>query len=101
MKIAPIAEVKAKLSQVLRQCQTEPVVITKNGRATALLVPVTDEADLERLVLVNTPRFRKLLAEAEMRIQKTGGVKHTDFWSSDLPAKNKRPRKSRRRPRGR
>lgn len=100
MKIAPIAEVKAKLSEFLRQCQNEPVVITKNGRATALLVPVTDDADLERFVLANTPRFHKLLRNAETRIQKTGGVKHKDFWSSPLHAKDKVQRRSRHIPSG-
>lgn len=89
MRIAPIAEAKAKLSEFLRHCRNEPVIITKSGKAAALLVPVTDEEDLEGLVLANTPRFRKLLKEAEERIERTGGIKHEDFWSSRLQPKGK------------
>src|SRR5262245_3535030 len=39
----------------------------------AVVVPVTDEDELERFVLAHTPRFRRLLDAAERRIQKTGG----------------------------
>jgi prevent-host-death family protein len=89
MKIAPVAEVKAKLSEFLQQCQTDPVVITKNGRATAMLVAVTDDEDLERLVLMHTPRFREMLDQAEARIRQTGGVKHRDFWAKQRSAVKK------------
>ncbi len=37
MKIAPVAEVKARFSAYLRRCQDGPVIITKNGRPVAVL----------------------------------------------------------------
>ncbi|WP_176226857.1 hypothetical protein [Candidatus Hakubella thermalkaliphila] len=39
-----------------------------------------EDDELERFVLAHTPGFRHLLDGAEQRIQKTGGVKHQDFW---------------------
>src|SRR5262249_26053434 len=52
MKIAPLADVKARLSAYLDQCGVEgPVVITRNGKAAAVLLVPHDEDDLERLLL--------------------------------------------------
>lgn len=82
MKIAPVAEMKTHFSAYLEQCQEGPVIITKDGRPVAVLIPVLEEDDLERLVLAYTPRFRRLLDAAEQRIQETGGVRHEDFWKS-------------------
>jgi len=80
MKIAPVADVKARLSSYLEMCVEEPVIITKNGRPTAVLISVTDEAELERLVLAHTPRFMRLLEASQRQIKKGRGLKHDDFW---------------------
>ena len=82
MKIAPIAEVKAKLSQYVDEAQESPVVVTRNGRPVAALTAVSDPEELERLVLAYTPRFRRLLDDAERRIKESGGVPHDTFWAS-------------------
>ena len=82
MKIAPVAEIKARFSSYLKQSERGPVIVTKNGRPVAVLVSVTDEDELERLVLAYTPRFRRLLEAAEKRIKKEGGIRHEDFWAS-------------------
>ena len=82
MKIAPVADVKARFSKYLEECVEGPVVVTKNGRPTAVLVAVSDEEELERLVLAHTPRFAALLDAAHDRIKKSGGVKHEDFWKA-------------------
>jgi len=80
MKIAPVAEIKARFSSYLEQCTKGPVIVTKNGRPAAVLLAVSDEEELERLVLAHTPRFRALLDSAEKRIKKSGGIKHKKFW---------------------
>lgn len=80
MKIAPVADVKARFSSYLEQCSEGPVVVTKNGRPTAVLLSVSNEEELERLVLAHTPRFMALLDRAGKRIRKSGGVKHKEFW---------------------
>lgn len=57
-------------------------MVTKNGRPAAVLVAVSDEEELERLVLAHTPRFVALLDAARDRIKKSGGVRHEDFWKA-------------------
>jgi len=48
MRIAPVADVKARLSAYLDQCETEgPVVITRNGKAVAVLLAPMNDEDLE------------------------------------------------------
>ena len=82
MKIAPVADVKARLSAYLKMCAEGPIVVTKNGRPAAVLVAVSDEEELERLILGHTPRFTALLGAAERRIKKGRGVKHAAFWKA-------------------
>jgi len=80
MRIAPVADVKARLSAHLRACREGPVVITRNGKPVAVLLAVEDEEDLERLVLAYTPKFRAILDAARKQIRETGGIRHEDFW---------------------
>ena len=52
MRIASLADVKAKLSAYVHTSEKEgPVIITRNGKAVAVLIAPKDEDDLERLVL--------------------------------------------------
>lgn len=80
MKIAPVAEVKARFSAYVKRCADGPIIITRNGRPAAVLIAAPDEEELERLVLAHTPRFQRLLEVARERIRDTGGVEHDDFW---------------------
>jgi prevent-host-death family protein len=80
MKIAPVADIKARLSSYLEQVENAPVIITKNGRPVAALVAITDDDELERLVMAHTPRLRQLLNEAAKRIERNGGIPHDEFW---------------------
>ena len=80
MNIVSIANVKARLSAFIKESEAGPVIITRNGHAVAALVPVTDDEDLERLILAYTPRFRRLIEAADKRVKETGGIKHEDFW---------------------
>ena len=89
MKIAPVADVKARFSKYLKDCVEGPVVVTKNGRPAAVLVAVSDEEELERLILAHTPRFTALLEAASKRVKETGGIEHTGFWNS--VGKKRRP----------
>jgi prevent-host-death family protein len=80
MNIAPLADVKARFSAYIRKIQNEPVIVTKNGRPVAIMLGISDEDDLERIMLAISPRFQALLDEAERRIQETGGMSHADVW---------------------
>src|SRR5438105_13200216 len=80
MKIASVADVKARLSAYLKESQEGPVIVTRNGKAVAVLLAVTDEGELERLVLAHSPKFQALLDKSRRRIEDTGGVPHDVFW---------------------
>ena len=47
MKIAPLYEVKNKLSEYVQQAASGPIVITKNGKPCAALVHLKEDQDLE------------------------------------------------------
>jgi prevent-host-death family protein len=80
MKIASVAEVKARLSAYLKESQEGPVIVTRNGKPVALLLAVTDEDELERLVLAHSPKFQALLDKSRRQIEETGGIPHEEFW---------------------
>ncbi len=82
MNITSIAKVKARLSAYIKESEEGPVIITRNGRPVAALVPVLEDEDLEQLILAYTPKFRQLIEAADRRIKETGGIKHEEFWQS-------------------
>jgi prevent-host-death family protein len=83
MRIAPLADVKARLSAYIEQAGTHgPVIITRNGRPVAVLVAPLDDADLESLVLARSPRFQALLDKSRQSIRAGKGVSAQDFWQS-------------------
>jgi prevent-host-death family protein len=82
MNIAPIADVKARFSAYVEKTRQGPVVVTKNGRAVAVILRVQDDDDLERILLANSPKLRKILDAAEKRIQASGRVSHEDTWNT-------------------
>ncbi len=65
MKIESLREVKNNLSRVIQGLpQTGPVLITKNGKASAVLLSVDEETDLETLLLSSNGRFWGLFDRA-------------------------------------
>jgi len=83
MKIAPVADVKARLSANLEECETEgPVIITRNGKAMAVLLAPIDEEDLEQLVLSRSPRFQALLGKSRRSIAAGKRLPRNQFWKA-------------------
>src|SRR6478672_9797727 len=80
MKIASVTDVKARLSAYLKESEDGPVIVTRNGKAVAVLLAVTDEDELQRLVLAHSPKFRALLDKSRRQIEETGGIPHDVFW---------------------
>ncbi|MBO0701281.1 MAG: type II toxin-antitoxin system Phd/YefM family antitoxin [Zavarzinella sp.] len=80
MKIASVADVKARLSAYLKDSEQGPVVVTRNGKAVAVLVAVTNDDELDRLVLAHSPKFQALLDDSRRQIKETGGIPHEQFW---------------------
>ena len=83
MKIASLADVKAKLSAYVDISETEgPVIITRNGKAVAVLIAPKDEDDLESLVLARSPRFLARIERARRSIRQGKGLTETEFWAA-------------------
>ena len=80
MKIAPVADVKAKLSEYIKDSEQGPVVVTRNGKPVAVLLSVSDEDEIERLILAYSPKFQGILAAAEQQVRDGQGIKHDAFW---------------------
>ncbi len=61
MKTESLREVKNNLSRVIEELpQTGTVLITKNGKTRAALIPVDEHTDLETSVLAQNRRFWNL-----------------------------------------
>ncbi len=81
MTVASLAEIKAKFSAYLQQAEASgPVVVTRKGRAVAVIVAPADDADLEGILLSRSPRFRSLLSKSRRSIASGRGETHEGFW---------------------
>jgi prevent-host-death family protein len=80
MRIASVADVKAKFSGYLKMSEQGPVIVTKNGKPVAVLLSVKDEDEIERLVLAYSPKFQSILEVAEKQVREGKAMKHGDFW---------------------
>jgi prevent-host-death family protein len=73
MKIENIRDVKTNLNKIVGRLPEEgSVIITKNGRPCAVLMPVTDDTDLEVVALSQNKRFWRVYDEAAKRAEKEG-----------------------------
>jgi prevent-host-death family protein len=89
MKIASVADVKAKFSGFLKASEQGPVIVTKNGRPVAMLLSIKDEDEIERMILAYSPKFQNILEIAEGQIREGKGIKHEDFWREVESEKSK------------
>jgi prevent-host-death family protein len=87
MRIENIHEVKTRFSRYIKELpKSGSVLITKNGRPCAALVPVAEDTDLEALALSRNKRFWKLIDDAISRGKKEGFVDLADLTAPRLPA---------------
>jgi len=54
-------------------------VVTRNVRPVAAILAVTDEDEIERFSLANSPKFKSILEVADKQIREGKGVTHLDF----------------------
>jgi len=88
MKVASVADVKAKLSAYLQEAEDGgPVVVTRNGKAVAVIVAPADDDDLEGILLSRSPRFRQLLDKSRASIAHGKGITHEALWGSPAKAR--------------
>jgi prevent-host-death family protein len=81
MRIASVADVKAKLSGYIEASKEGPIVVTKNGKPAAVLLSVQDEDELERILLAHSPKLQHILEQAELQIRAGQGIDHDRFWA--------------------
>ncbi|TMB05374.1 MAG: type II toxin-antitoxin system Phd/YefM family antitoxin [Deltaproteobacteria bacterium] len=80
MRIENIRQVKARLNQIVGALRDEgSVVITKNGRPCAVLMPVTEDTDLEVLAPSQNKRFWVLYDRARKRAERKGWTRLQDL----------------------
>lgn len=59
---------------------TQATSSAPNGKAIAVLLPVEDDEELERLILAYSKQFQRLLTVARQSIAQGKGRAHDDFW---------------------
>jgi prevent-host-death family protein len=90
MKVVPLNEVKNRLSAYLELSKREDIVVTKNGRAAAVLHGVTDE-DLEDYLFESDPRFIARIELLRRNYQREGGTSLDDVRKElRLPKRQRR-----------
>jgi prevent-host-death family protein len=90
MKTASLADVKANLSSYIQRCRTEgPVVITRNGKAVAVLLAPDDDDDLESLIVSRSPRFRAIIEKSRKSFAAGKGLSEKEFWKAVAERKEK------------
>ncbi len=72
MRLASVKDVKNKLSDYLKKAEHEDIIITKNGRPTAVLHHLGDD-DLEDYVIEHDPKFRKIIEKRWKEYSIRGG----------------------------
>ena len=83
MRIASLAEVKTKLSAYIERSKKEgPVVITRNGKAVAVLLAPLDDDDLESILIARSPRFQAMLEKSRQSIKAGKGISEGTFWEA-------------------
>ena len=80
MKIASVADVKAHFSAYLKAAEQGPVIVTRNGKPVAVLVPAGDDDDLERLIMAHSSKLQAILEAARQRFRSGEGIPHETFW---------------------
>jgi prevent-host-death family protein len=83
MRAVSLEDVKAHLSDYLDECGIEgPIVITRDGKAAAVLLIPYDDDDLERLLLGRSPRFQARLSRSRRSIETGEGLSEDAFWKA-------------------
>ncbi len=69
MKIVALEDARDSLSDYARKNRRNAVIVTRRGRPVSALVPLEPGADLERLALAASPRFRAILARSRVDLR--------------------------------
>ena len=73
MKFVTIRELKINGSKVIRSIKKEDAVITKYGKPTAILMPISED-DFEEFVIAHNPKLLREVANAYKEYKEKGGI---------------------------
>ncbi len=80
MKTASATKLAAQFNDYLEASREQPVLITRNGKAVAVLLAVHDKAEAEQIAAIRSRSLRSIFAEAHAQIQEGGGIPGDRFW---------------------
>jgi prevent-host-death family protein len=96
MKIASVAEIKSQFSAFVKASKSGPVVVTRNGRAVAVIVGVQDDDEIEQMLMAYSPRLQAILKASREQIRKGDVLSHEEFWAEvEASRPSKRPGRKR------
>jgi prevent-host-death family protein len=75
MKFVTVRELKINGSKVINSLKDGDVVITKNGKPTAALLPL-DEDLLEEFIIAHHPKLVSEVDKARLEYERKGGLDH-------------------------
>ena len=78
MKEVPLSEVKDDLSRLLREAETQDVVITRHGKPAGVLIGFKSEDDWFDYRFEHDPRFIRRVEQASASFRAGRGVKLED-----------------------
>lgn len=93
MKIAPLAEVKDRLSAYIDAAKDSAIVVTRNGKPVALLTSILEDDDLDSLLLTHDRKFTRLLEQARERVRAGRYLTSEQFWRGLRQRRNRRKTK--------
>lgn len=73
MKKYEITDGTGAIADCLQNLDTEPLILMKNERPIAVLLPVGD-SDVETISLSLNPQFLELIQESRMQLKTKGGI---------------------------
>jgi prevent-host-death family protein len=75
----PLSEVERDLPRLLREAETEEIVITRGGKPAGVLIGFASEDDWFDYRLENDPRFLRRIDDARTSLRKGRGVRIEDL----------------------
>ncbi|MHC5057403.1 MAG: type II toxin-antitoxin system Phd/YefM family antitoxin [Planctomycetota bacterium] len=100
MKFVALRELKIHPSKVLDRLRRHDVVVTRNGKPAAALVPL-DEDTLDEFIIAHHPTLLPEVEAARAEFEKKGGVSHDEMKALVEGKKGKaRPKRRKGRRRG-
>jgi prevent-host-death family protein len=80
LKRVPAAKLAAEFNDYLQASQEQPVLVTRNGKAVAVLLAVRNAKEAEQLAKGLPRSLRSVLKEGQEQIQQGKGIPHDEFW---------------------